>query len=690
VGEDSVAFAMELLLLKYGYLVLFLGVFLEGEAFLLAGSFLSSQGYFDLSSVVLIGLAANTLGAQFYYMAARARGRRWFEDRFGSRPRYQRVLGWISQYGNWLIVVSRFIFGFRIVIPAACGAFGMPMARFLLLNLIAGIVWVIPTVLVGFYFGQSIAKLLEEARSYGTGLILAGILSIAAFHGLRRIHRIREAFQHFEWSDLHGLVPFLMGSMAFLNIAAAVWPLTQTSLGEIREWLPFEITEESRLLMLFAGIALLQVTRSLARRREFAWYVAVISLSVSLLLHATRGLDFQNSLVSGLLLIYLIRFRRRFYARSDPASLFQALAIAPLMLMLIFLYGATGLYSIGDQFEWQRESGPLMESIRIGILIVTPAVTPETAYAARFLASLQIAGWAARIYLLILLLRPVVMRDRLEAPAEAVADIFQKWGTHPLSAFAIQPDKHHLLVAGGQGLVAYAKKGHIAVACGDPLVSDDLFTSAADEFRNHCQRHGWNGCVFLAAEERLPAYHSLKMQTMKVADEAIVDLSRFQRARAGVEVQRYDRSAGADALIDEQLEEVSEEWLQIRHLGEMGFTLGHFDLESLSAGPVFVLGTRYYVEAFCAWLPYNKGQAVVLDLIRQRRTSPKDTVRMLMEQSLAMLKKAGYAEASLGTDLFARAEAEQFGARFEPRYLVYPGGANVGRIRKALAAVQSR
>src|SRR5207244_3099827 len=151
---------MEILLLKYGYLLLFLGVFLEGEAFLLAGAFLANRGYFNLTLVVLIALAANTLGAQFYYLAARMRGRPWFENRFSASDRYRRILAWMTSYGNWVLLLSRFAFGFRIIIPAACGALGMTQARFFALNIAAGILWAIPTAFVGYYFGSSIAATL--------------------------------------------------------------------------------------------------------------------------------------------------------------------------------------------------------------------------------------------------------------------------------------------------------------------------------------------------------------------------------------------------------------------------------------------------------------------------------------------------------------------------------------------------
>ena len=68
---------MELLLLKYGYILLFAGVIFEGEAVLIAGSFLASRGYFNISTVALVALAADRLGRE----AARCCGR--FEETAG-------------------------------------------------------------------------------------------------------------------------------------------------------------------------------------------------------------------------------------------------------------------------------------------------------------------------------------------------------------------------------------------------------------------------------------------------------------------------------------------------------------------------------------------------------------------------------------------------------------------------------
>src|SRR5436309_5941672 len=214
---------MELLLLKYGYLLLFAGVLVEGEAFLIAGSFLANRGYFNISTVALVALAANTLSAQFYYTAARVRGRGWFEARFPEKSIYRRIIDWVEGHNNWLLLMSRFLFGFRIIIPAACGAFGMPAARFAVLNVIAGILWVIPTAVAGFYFGARAGVLLQGARRYTT-IVIAVVCVAAAVHiVIRHIRQFRSVFQNLAWWDFHNAIPFVMALLGVVNIGCGCW-----------------------------------------------------------------------------------------------------------------------------------------------------------------------------------------------------------------------------------------------------------------------------------------------------------------------------------------------------------------------------------------------------------------------------------------------------------------------------------
>ena len=723
---------METLLIKYGYLILFFGVAVEGETFLLAAAFLAHRGFFQLPMVILVATTANCAADQMYYLMARSRGRNWLEGRFGRHPHYQRIVDLMRRYSNWLLLGSRFAFGFRIMIPAACGTLGMPALRFSLINLLAGVLWAIPISFLGFYFGSAAERFFSGAKRFELWAVLT-LLFVSVVVLLVRHLRRAEWIEDLQLADLHRLAPYLIGFMGLINLASALWPRQHASIQAMESWLPLEVSQRSRPLMLFAGLALLQVTRSLTRRKELAWYVATIALSVSLLLHITRAFDLHHSLVAGLLLTYLLYFRRRFYARSDPASMRLGLLLVPVLGLVVFAYGYIGFSHMHRHFTWYPGANPLNEAFRSGILISEPNVDPETPYAARFLGSVQIAGWIARLYLLILLLRPVILRNRLEAPPEAIGRIFKMHSQKSLSAFAMQSDKHHLLLANNGGLVGYATRGSVALACGDPLAPEEHFMTAVREFMAFCQKNGWTPCIYEASEDRLSVYHSLGLRSLKIAEEALLDLREFNLAggkranlramvnkalKSGMSVRVYDRKNTRDPAMDEQLEAISQQWLAEKALGEMGFTLGHFSLEALEGIPVFVAINADKVFAFCSWLPYQNGQAVVLDLMRKCKEAVSGTMDLLLAHSLLQLQAAGIAQASLANAplanvseprgslekgvalLFEHMNAfygyknlfqfkKKFAPRWEGRYLVYPTGTDLPRVAYALSGVHS-
>jgi membrane protein DedA with SNARE-associated domain len=348
---------MESLLLKYGYALLFLGVAFEGEAVLLAAALLAQRGFFRLPVVIAVAVAANSLIDQVYFQLARLRGRAWLERRFGRHPRYQQLIGLVGRRGGGLLLASRFAYGLRIAIPAACGALGMGVLAFTALDLAAGVLWAVPMAALGFFAGGALGPLLEGVRHYEEGIALLLVVTVAALLGLRHVRRAVR-WRELRWADLHALVPFVVGLLGVLNILSAIWPREPAVMREMEQWLPLEVTQRSRALMLLAGIALLQIMRNLGRGKALAWWVAVVALSVSLLSHLGRAFDLHHSLVAALLLAYLVAFRRRFTARSDPASLRQALVMAPVLAVAVWVFGVVGLADLRDQFAWDPGNTP--------------------------------------------------------------------------------------------------------------------------------------------------------------------------------------------------------------------------------------------------------------------------------------------------------------------------------------------
>jgi lysylphosphatidylglycerol synthetase-like protein (DUF2156 family) len=148
----------------------------------------------------------------------------------------------------------------------------------------------------------------------------------------------------------------------------------------------------------------------------------------------------------------------------------------------------------------------------------------------------------------------------------------------------------------------------------------------------------------------------------------------------------------------------------------MGFTLGHFSLDSLAAARVFLCRSAERVEAFCSWLEYRGGRAVVLDLMRKRRDAVSGTMDLLLAESLLALKGEPLEEASLANAPLANVGGprgpldrgvarllenlnafygyknlfqfkKKFAPRWEGRYLVYPHGTELPRIAVAMTLV---
>ena len=349
--------------------------------------------------------------------------------------------------------------------------------------------------------------------------------------------------------------------------------------------------------------------------------VATIALALSVASQIGPHFELQRVIVA-ILLSRLPRDLPAAVQRAErPATLRRALIMAPTLGILIVVYGYLGLrtleaaFPVAGRHHAPRGSDPRQNPHH-------PAeAAPLDAHAARFLGSLEVAGWVARLYVLVLLLRPVVLRDRLEAPPEDVERIRRTRARRPLSAFALRPDKHHLLVAEGRGLVAYAVRNAVAVACGGPLCAPEDVEASVRDFVAHCHKHGWSPCFYAVPEEDLPGHAAARLKSLRIGEEGLLaPCGGRPAAAAGLEAWRYDRAAAVDTVLDEQIVEVSDDWLAERGIGELHFTFGSLDLEELAALPVFVCGQPGgRIEAFCTWLPYADGAGLTLNLLRRRR-----------------------------------------------------------------------
>jgi membrane protein DedA with SNARE-associated domain len=173
------------LFVRYGYVMVFVAAGVEGDATLLAATFLAHRGYLRLD-LVIVAAAVGTIAAnQFYFHLARRYGLERIEAMRSHRV-YGRVLGWMARYGTQLVAVSRFLYGFRIAVPAAAGAAGMSALRFTLVDTIGSAVWAVTIGLAGYAIGQALEYLVADLRRHEwwiAGALLATVLIALARWG---------------------------------------------------------------------------------------------------------------------------------------------------------------------------------------------------------------------------------------------------------------------------------------------------------------------------------------------------------------------------------------------------------------------------------------------------------------------------------------------------------------------------
>ena len=186
---------------RYGYAVVFAGVFLEntglpvpGETALLAGAALAHSGRLSLWHVVVTAIVAAILGDNLGFFIGR-RGGRWLLERYGPRlgvttARLADFDGFFHRHGAKTVFVARFITGLRVVGAILAGASGLRWPTFLFYNATGAIVWSTTIALLGYALGESWDRL--ERLIGRSGLLAFIVVVVLAAFGVLRARRLPE------------------------------------------------------------------------------------------------------------------------------------------------------------------------------------------------------------------------------------------------------------------------------------------------------------------------------------------------------------------------------------------------------------------------------------------------------------------------------------------------------------------
>lgn len=175
----------ESLLTEFGYLAIFIGTFLEGEAILITAGFFAARGYLDVYVVALIAFTGAYAGHLFWFWLGRVHGVKLL-DRF---PRMKRHFGKgvrvFERYGAAAIIITQWLYGLRITAAVIIGMSRITLLKFAIYEAVSCAVWAVAITLAGFYFGRAIEAVLgrvEHVEKYALLIIIVAAIGMWARH----------------------------------------------------------------------------------------------------------------------------------------------------------------------------------------------------------------------------------------------------------------------------------------------------------------------------------------------------------------------------------------------------------------------------------------------------------------------------------------------------------------------------
>ncbi len=530
---------------------------------------------------------------------------------------------------------------------------------------------------------------------------------------------------------------FLIASMGVVNLFSAVTPSSPGRVDWLRELFPIEIRRSGHIFAALSGFLLLTLATSLLRRKRLAWVLTVLLLIVSILSHLIKGLDYEESLFAGALLILLATMRKTFTAQSDRPSMAQGVRILFGSLLFTLAYGTAGFFILDRAYNVQFDlPGAVAQTLAMFFTDDNAGLQPRTRFGQFFADSIYLVGGVTLTYALLMLLRPVLLRGEPATAAQRrrAQAIVEQYGCSSLARFTLLNDKAYYFSPSGKSTIAYVPKGRGAIALGDPIGPPEDRQEVIFGFQRFCEQNDWYPAFYQTLPNDLVLYESLGFRALKIGEEAIIDLKEFtikgkagqnfrttlnKFKKTGHQIEFYQPPIASELI--HELRAVSDEWLDMMQGSEKKFSLGWFDETYLRDCEIAVIRTAQgQISAFVNVVAEYQINEITIDLMRHRAEMENGTMDFLFVSLFEHFREKGYDGFNLGLSALSglgdsaqaprlekgmnylykhlnrfynfkglHAYKEKFRPSWEPRYLIYPSLTALPDVAVGLARADS-
>jgi lysyl-tRNA synthetase class 2 len=444
-----------------------------------------------------------------------------------------------------------------------------------------------------------------------------------------------------------------VGALSVLSAVTPDIPARQHLLLAVE---PGPVMALGHVLATVGGLGLVYIGWGIARGRRRAANLAIVALVALALLHAAKGLDYEEAGVALALAALLYAARRSCRGGGAPGRAFIAATVA------------VGAVALG----YALDVAVLLASGKVaGLGQAVAATTTALGRGAWWLSSGEPSAIVLDVLLVIAVAASAVFLHALLRPAQSAtghsaahhrraAEIVTRHGRGSLDPFALREDKTFFFARGG--LLAYRTLRGTAVVSGDPIGPPGVGPAIVADFLEFAHRRGWRVVVTAASDLLLDDYHALGLRTMCIGEEAVVDPAGFSLEGRAIRkvrqsITRAERQgwtisivAGLEpgSMLSHELAAVEERWRAGRdRLYGFAMSLGRLWGAPEDAEAVYALGRAPGGE-LRAFIRFARcADALSLDVMRRCGDEPNGLNEALIARTLVWAREQELREVSL-------------------------------------------
>jgi membrane-associated protein len=165
-------------LINYRYLFLFVGATIEGLNTMVLGGFLVSTGSVKLAPSFLLFTLGYTINGYIWYTVGYFGGSKPIDKWGRKEPKSDKIIRkvqeYFEKYSGRAIVLTKFTFSLTIATLIMAGSLKYDMKKFSFYNFIGSVGWVVVTLFVGYFFGESYKFFFVYIKNFTYFLIFLG------------------------------------------------------------------------------------------------------------------------------------------------------------------------------------------------------------------------------------------------------------------------------------------------------------------------------------------------------------------------------------------------------------------------------------------------------------------------------------------------------------------------------------